>query len=129
MQNLMWSIPNVGASVCSNDIYFKLFHLSHISQINCHVCHSNWCCNIFYWKIEKWKILSTILISIFTVFFQCIHLQYVQSTFRENSSYTTFFKKARFSVTYLMLLSPAILNSYYDLNEDVTFYSPDCLSS
>ena len=63
------------------------------------------------------------------VFFQCIHLQYVQSTFRENSSYTTFFKKARFSVTYLMLLSPAILNSYYDLNEDVTFYSPDCLSS
>ena len=42
------------------------------------------------------KKLSTI-ISINRVFFQCNHFQSVESTFRENSIYTYFFKKGRFS--------------------------------
>ena len=59
---------------------------------------------IFFAICSYWKKLSTILISNNRVFFQCIHFKSVKSTFRENSLYTYFFKKGRFSdVTYVTL--------------------------
>ena len=53
---------------------FYLFHLSHASQINCHVCLKTQCCNVFV-LCSYWLKLSTTLISINRVFFQCIHFQ------------------------------------------------------
>ena len=51
-----------------------------------------------------WRKLSVILLSINRVSFQYIHFQTVESTFRENSSYTYFFKRGRFSdITYVTL--------------------------
>ena len=32
----------------SNDLGFYLFHLSQMSEINCHIPHNTWWWNIFY---------------------------------------------------------------------------------
>ena len=69
---------------------------------------------IFFCPHSYWKKLSTTLNSINRVFFQYIHFQIIESTFRENFSYTYFFKKGRFfDVT------------YYGHIEGVRFYSLD----
>ena len=110
MQNFRWSMPNVSVYVPKNDLYFYLFHLSHTSQINCHILHKTWCCNIFV-LCSYSKKLSSILTSFNRVFLQSILFH------RENSSHTYFFKKGKFSdVTYVRLFKIATMITWKTLD-------------
>ena len=76
---------------------------------------------IFFLLCSYWKKLSTVLISINRVFFQCIHFKFVKYFQRKFYLYLLFLKRQ----ILWCHVRHAILNSYYDHMEDVRFYTLD----